>query len=119
MKSLPAFSGPTNEVIVTGRRPFFYSYDMESGSMHRIAGLIGKTHKSYEGFVSSNDGTRLAFLGTGGFVHVGCGQTKQWIADLKMNVGARACAFGDNSNVLYTSGIDADVYVWDIRQTSR
>jgi hypothetical protein len=32
------FRGGSNEIIVSGRRPYFYSYDIETGNVSKLAG---------------------------------------------------------------------------------
>ena len=46
------------------------------------------------------------------------GSTKLPIMDVKMNSPLRAECFLDDST-LVTSGVDAEVYVWDLRYTAR
>jgi U3 small nucleolar RNA-associated protein 18 len=62
----------------------------------------------------SPEGSRIAFNGGSGYVHVCCGKQKSWIADVKMNCAVRASAFLDETT-LVTGGLDADVYLWDLR----
>jgi hypothetical protein len=42
------FLGGTSEVVVSGRKPFYCSYDIESGIVRKIPGIMGKQVKSYE-----------------------------------------------------------------------
>ena len=37
-----AFLGCSSEVVVSGRKPFFYSYDTASGLVTKLPGLMGK-----------------------------------------------------------------------------
>lgn len=116
--SSAAFLGASAEVVLSGRKPFFYGYDTESGRVSRFPGLQGKGLKSHENMVVAPDGSKLAFLGAGGYVHVASGKHKTWMMDLKMNCAARSAAFvGDD--YLVTSGLDADVYLWDLRMQGR
>lgn len=112
------FVGLSSEVVVAGRKPYFYSYDTSVGAVTKIPGLMGKTLKSYEHMVVSAEGSKIAFAGTSGFVHICCGRRKTWISDVKMNCGVRSMAFVDEMT-LATSGVDADVYLWDLRKTGR
>ena len=116
--SSATFLGASAEVVLSGRKPFFYGYDTESGRVSRYPGLMGKGLKSHEHMVVAPDGSKLAFLGAGGYVHVASGKHKTWMMDLKMNCAARSAAFvGDN--YIVTSGLDADVYLWDLRMQGR
>lgn len=113
-----AFLGSSTEVVLSGRKPFFYGYDTESGHVSKYPGLMGHGLKSHENMLVSPQGTKLAFLGAGGYIHVACGKRKTWMMDLKMNTAARSGAF-INEETMVTSGLDADVYVWDLRMQGR
>lgn len=116
--SSAAYVGPTAEVVLGGRKPFFYGYDTESGRVSKYPGLMGHGLKSHEHMLVSPEGTRLAFLGASGYIHLACGRQKTWVMDLKMNTAARSGAFL-SEHVLVTSGLDADVYTWDLRMQGR
>ncbi len=113
-----AFLGTSSEVLLSGRKPYFYAYDTESGKVSKVPGLMGKSLKSYENMFVSPNGSRIAFLGTSGYIHLACGKQKTWQCDLKMNTAARSAAFVDE-NTLFSSGLDADVYKWDLRMNGR
>jgi len=112
------FLGNTSEVVIGGRKPYFYSYDSESGKTSKVPGLMGKTLKSYENLLVSPKGTRIAFLGASGYIHLACGKQKTWQCDVKMNTAARSAVFVDE-NTLLSSGLDADIYQWDLRMHGR
>ena len=113
-----SFVGSTGQVVLSGRKPYFYSYDTESGKVTKVPGLQGKQLKSYEHMLVSPEGTRLAFLGTGGYVHIADARSKAWTGDVKMNTAARAAVFSDE-NTLISSGMAADIYKWDLRMAGR
>ena len=116
--SRASFLGDTNEVVLSGRKPYFHCYDTESGKTSKIPGLMGKNIKSYEHMIVSPAGSRIAFLGASGYVHLVCGKQKLWQCDVKMNTAARAATFSDE-NTIITSGLDADIYKWDLRMNGR
>lgn len=66
----------------------------------------------------SADGGYVAFGGNGGYAHVFSGKYKTKCFDVKMNCPLRALAFRGDSTLL-TSGLDSEVYVWDLRHTAR
>lgn len=116
--SCAAFQGRSSDVIIGGRKPFFYHYDGSTGAVSKVPGLMGKGLKSHESFAVSPEGSRLAFLGAGGYTHIVDGRNKVWQMDVKCNTAVRAAAFSDEST-LFTSGLDADVYQWDMRMSAR
>ncbi|CAM9279963.1 unnamed protein product [Ectocarpus sp. 13 AM-2016] len=111
-----AFTG-AEQAIVTGRRSFFYSYDVATGKVLKIPRVFssGRTEKHLESFAASPDGQWLAFIGSGGYVLLLSSKTKQWAADFKLNSTATAVTFSPDSRYVLASGADADVYKFDIR----
>ena len=104
-----------NEVIVSGRRPFFYWYDTTTGAAHRVSRLMGREEKSLEKFAASPDGKWLAFTGKDGYIIIVSAKSKQWAGECKMNGTARSICFTPDSTELIASGGDAVVYRWDMR----
>ncbi|KAI8983300.1 WD40-repeat-containing domain protein [Trametes punicea] len=113
-------------VLLTGPRPFFYTYDLQSGATQRSPrGLWGTTFASDNqaaqdgsmeicGFNPS--GSVLAVAGRRGHIHLvdwrsGGGQA---VGSVKMNSGAKSLWWSGER--LLTLGEDAEVYVWDVGQ---
>jgi U3 small nucleolar RNA-associated protein 18 len=137
-----SFLGNSDQAVLSGRKPFYYSYDIASGAVAKILGPrgtyglncdryglslkffkyryvhAGKDVKSLEKMSVSPSGSRLAFQGAAGHIHIADGVSKNWIMDLKMNTAARSMTFL-NDNTLCTSGVDAQVYLWDTRAVGR
>lgn len=109
------FSGDGHEVIASGRRPFFYSIDVHTGSVHKVARIIGRDERSLERCVVSPDSQLLAFLGNDGYIILVSNKSKQWVANLKMNSPVRAAAFTADGSELLSTGVDGEVYRWDLR----
>jgi len=109
------FTPTGNKVICSGRRKFFYVYDMIGGDVTRIPGIRGRDEKSLENFTVSPDGELLAFMGDSGYVNLVSSKTYQWISSLKMNGRVSTAAFSPDSSRLYTTGRDGEVYIWDVK----
>jgi U3 small nucleolar RNA-associated protein 18 len=103
------------QVVVSGRRPFFYWADIETGAVGKVPRIMGREEKSLERFAASPDGRWLAFTGTDGTIILVSAKTKQWVGNFKMNGTARAVTFSADGTQLYGSGGDALVYRWDLR----
>lgn len=101
--------------IATGRRKFFYSFDLVKGALERINCLIGREERSLESFEVSPDSSMIAFLGNDGYILLVSTKTKQVIGTLKMNGTSRALSFADDGRQLLSSGGDGQVYHWDLR----
>ncbi|KAL2935336.1 U3 small nucleolar RNA-associated protein 18-like protein [Bienertia sinuspersici] len=103
------------QVIVAGRRKFFYSVDISKGNVDKIGPLTGRDEKSLEVFEVSPDSRTIAFLGNEGYILLVSTKTKELIGTLKMNGTARSLAFTDDGQQLISSGGDGQVYHWDLR----
>jgi U3 small nucleolar RNA-associated protein 18 len=104
-----------SEVIISGRRKFFYSFDLVNAAVSKIGPLTGREEKSYESFEISADSKTIAFTGNEGYILLVSSKTKQLIGTLKMNGSVRSLAFADGGNQLLSSGRDGHVYHWDLR----
>lgn len=131
-----------NEVFVSGRRPFFYSYDVAGGAATRVPRLLGRDEKSLESMVvqtptscmtaattggaaAAYDVPMLAFLGNDGTVIMASQHTKTLVTTLRLNGSVRAAAFvkpwlspaGSHTgwSDLLTIGSEGAVYRWDLR----
>ncbi|OWM75236.1 U3 small nucleolar RNA-associated protein 18 homolog [Punica granatum] len=104
-----------SQVIVSGRRKFFYSFDLVKAKVDKIGPLVGREEKSLEVFEISPDSSTIAFVGNEGYILLVSSKTKELIGTLKMNGTVRALAFADNGQQLLSSGGDGQVYHWDLR----
>lgn len=104
-----------SQVVLSGRRSFFFVYDAASGSIERVPSIMGRKERSLEKFTVSPDGQVIAFLGNDGYIILVDGKSKQWIGDLKMNGSVRAVSFSADSEFVMGSGSDGDIYRWHVR----
>lgn len=109
------FSPTRDEIIMSGRRSFFYAYDLNAGAVKRVPGIMGRKEKSLEKFTISPDGKWISFLGNDGYAIMVDGATKRWVHNLKINGSLRAVSFAPDSRQLYASGGDGRVYLFDLR----
>jgi U3 small nucleolar RNA-associated protein 18 len=109
------FSPTSDEIILGGRRSFFYVYDLQAAKVKRIPALVGREEKSLESFTMSPDGKYITFLGNDGYALMVDANTKRFLFDLKMNGAIRSCSYSSDGNNMYTSGTDGQVYNWDLR----
>jgi U3 small nucleolar RNA-associated protein 18 len=97
--SSAGWTGDGSEVIATGRRPFFYAYDVGGGVAARVGGLLGRTEASLESAIVSpsppaSATALIAFLGNDGTTVLAGARSKQWVANLRAPSGTvRAAAF--------------------------
>ena len=87
-----------SEVILSGRRKFFYSFNLVNAAVSKIGPLTGREEKSLESFEISPDSRTIAFVGNEGYILLISAKTKQLIGTLKMNGSVRSLAFADGGN---------------------
>ncbi|KAL3515601.1 hypothetical protein ACH5RR_022503 [Cinchona calisaya] len=102
-------------VIVSGRRKFFYSFDLVKAKVDKIGPLTGREEKSLEVFEVSPDSQTIAFLGNEGYILLVSSKSKELIGTLKMNGTVRSVTFTNDGRELLSSGGDGQVYHWDLR----
>ncbi|KAI0005346.1 WD40 repeat-like protein [Russula compacta] len=113
-----------SSVLLTGHRPFYYTYDLQSGATTRSPrGLWGTTFANGDNVGLSMNvcafnagGDVLAVAGRRGYVHLvdwrtGAGQV---IGSVKANTGVRTLWWLPNGRELMTLGEDAEAYLWDV-----
>eukprot|EP01083_Nonionella_stella_P131324 398923_1 len=110
------FTPDGSQVVVSGRRKFFFVYDVESGAVTRIPGIEGRDDKSLERFEMDPSGRFIAFLCNNGFIALVSQKSKQWRANLKMNGSVRALSFSADGAEMYSLGGDGEVYIWDMEK---
>lgn len=113
-----SFASGGQHVILSGRRAYFYRFDLGSGTVTKVHTLErrGNAEKSLEKFVSSPDGSSLAFLGTRGRVSVVSSRTYQQVGLLRMPTLCTSAAFSRaDENQIITTCNGGMVYVWDVR----
>ncbi|KAJ2845088.1 U3 snoRNP protein, partial [Coemansia brasiliensis] len=102
------------EVVVSGRRSWYYSVDVEKGKVTRINS--NPKLKSLESMRGSAESDRLAFMSNSGQIHLVSARTKQFVHTLQMNGPVRDVSFTADGNYLWSIGLDNEVYQWDLRQ---
>jgi U3 small nucleolar RNA-associated protein 18 len=119
IKNMPihtaAFSADGLSVVMSGRRRYYYIYDLQRSQVVRVPGIVGRDEKSLEKFTLSPDGKWIAFMGDGGYIILVSMQTKQWVANLKMEGAVRALAFSADGQTLLSAGTAGEIFHWDLR----
>lgn len=110
-----SFSPDGSQVFISGRRNFFYSFDLVKATVDKIGPLTGREEKSLEYFEVSPDSKTIAFIGNEGYILLVSAKTKELIGTLKMNGTCRSLAFAEGGQQLLSSGGDGHIYHWDLR----
>lgn len=113
------FTGGGKEIILTGRRKYFYRIDVDSGTVQMMHTLNRHEDKSWEKFEVSADGSKLAFLGQQGKIVLMSNTSKQEMGQLRHNSRVQSAAFapaGACEHHLYSATEEGTVYLWDVRK---
>ncbi|KAH7906953.1 WD40-repeat-containing domain protein [Hygrophoropsis aurantiaca] len=115
-----------SSVLMTGPRPFYYTYDLQSGASHRSPrGLWGTTFSnanqdaSMEVSAFSPTGDILAVAGRRGHIHLVDWRSgaAQVVGGLKANATVRSLWWSRaGGGELLSMGEDSQVYIWDVGQ---
>jgi U3 small nucleolar RNA-associated protein 18 len=127
------FSPAGDRILLTGPRPYFFTYDLQGGQMVKSMrglwneGLGGTdTETSHSGGLHharySPDGSLIAIAGRRGYVHLldarnpGSGQV---VGQLRVPNGQLAgLTWSADGTTITTASKEAEVYVWDVRSQS-
>ena len=118
-----SFHPSGSSILLSGPRPFFHSYDLQTGrtsrSSPRVLGSLDEGAAMDRARFSA-DGRTLAFAGRRGNVHLldwsagGAGACSS-VGSLKANGTIRDLAFSPDGHELIGVTEQSEVYVWDVR----
>ncbi|KAJ3222049.1 U3 small nucleolar RNA-associated protein 18 [Clydaea vesicula] len=112
------FTADGKEVICVGRRKFFYTYNLETGTVEKTGHVRGRDEKSFEKHYISPCNRYIVFIGSNGYIILCCRKSKQWIANLKMNTAVKGIEFSKDGSYLISFGApllaDGEIYQWDM-----
>jgi U3 small nucleolar RNA-associated protein 18 len=109
------FTTDGTQVIITGRRNYFYVYTLSSGEVEKIHGIRGRDEKSFEQSYVSPCNKYIAILGRDGYIILLSMTTKQWVGDMKINGNVTTIAFSYDFKHMYALGSEGQVYVFDLK----
>ena len=94
------------QVVTSGRRKFFYIYDLAASKVEKVQGILGRDEKSYETFVTcpSSSNPLVAFIGNQGCIPLLSLKSRQSVGTLKINGTVRTAAFTADGQELLTAG---------------
>lgn len=102
-----------NSVYVSGSRPYYYIYNINNQSSHRIPYINGYTGLPLGKMKISPDNKSVVFLGNNGKIMVVSTQSNKLLYELKMNSKGNGVCFTDD-HTLICGGDDGDIYIWDL-----
>ncbi|KZT35439.1 WD40 repeat-like protein [Sistotremastrum suecicum HHB10207 ss-3] len=119
-----AFHPSGSSILLTGSRPYYYNYDIQSGvttrSLASPTSHLSTSEANSDHNLSTNlfspRGDLLAVAGRRGYVHLldwarGGGQT---VGSLKANSPVKSLYWSKDGSQLWSLGEDSEVFVWDV-----
>lgn len=103
-----------DQIILSGRRKFFYIFDIQSGVIDKCPGIWGKDEKSLEKFSISPCGRYIAFLGTNGTIIIVSYLTKKWYCDLRVNGLVRSVSWTQDGTFIFGFSSTGEVYQFNV-----
>ena len=124
LSDMPIFSAKHindgSEIILSGRRKHFYTYNLECSKLERCAGIFShKDNKERE--ISSLERlfcgkSQFAFGSLEGYVLLYDSKSKTYKHDIKINGSVNSVCFDNTDTYIYTVGDQSDIYVFDLRK---
>ncbi|CAG8508245.1 38170_t:CDS:2 [Gigaspora margarita] len=100
------------EIISARWKKYFYSFNIEAGSIDKSNGIYGFQDKSLENFSISLCVQYIVFAGNSGYLVLVNNRTKQWKVNMKMNYTVTSVDWSNGGRYLYSVGSDAEIYQW-------
>lgn len=112
------FHSDGHRVFVSGRRKYFYIWDLESGAVDKISRMYGhqQTQRSMEKLALSPCGRFIGVAGSRGWLNVLSASTGQWIAGTKVDGVIRDFAWGNDGEVVCIANAAGHITEWNVGQ---
>ncbi|ETO28866.1 hypothetical protein RFI_08264 [Reticulomyxa filosa] len=108
------FTADGKEIIISGRRPYFYVFGLKDFQCKKIDQLIGRDESSLEKFWISPNNQHIVFLGNRGHLIVVSRKTKCPIKTLHLSDGISDCKFNKNGSRMHCLTIYNKIYTFDM-----
>lgn len=102
------------EVFITGPRGFAYSYDLGKGAVTRIPHIAGRPERQLSKFVVSPDQSKIAIIGSDGYILLLHAQTKQLIGTLRGATAVASICWTPDSQRIISFTHNAQIWLWDV-----
>jgi len=108
------FTNEGKEIMATGRRRFFYIYDIASGTVKRIPGIHGIVHGLEKARGGGPSSKYLAIPTIQGKIVILSSSTKSFLFELKMNGSVENVTFSPDNSQLFSYGSAGEIFQWDL-----
>ena len=95
------FTPDGKEIIITGRRYFFYVFDLISFQVSRVDRIIGRDERSWELFYCSPNNLHLIFVGVRGQLVIVSRSTKKPLKTLHISETVSKLRFNFDGSLMY------------------
>ena len=121
LPDLPIYKGvfirQGKEILFSGNRRHFYSYDLLSNKLEKQGAILGHHDEmDLSNLVASPGPKYFAFIcKKSGYILVMGQDSKKLLFDLKMNGSCNSVAFSRDERYLFSVGDEAEIYQWDLK----
>lgn len=111
----------SNEIILSGRRKHYFTYDLEKNKLSRFVfnnSALKTDIKSLEKCYTRYNNGNYAFTTLEGDIFLFDAYSKQFKTSFKINGSVNSIAFSSNTNYLYSCSNQGEIYMFDVRRNN-
>ena len=108
------FTKDGQEIFISGRRHFIYTFNLINFNLNRISKLIGRDERSWELFEISPNNLHIVFIGIRGNLIIVSKKTKKPIKTLSITGQITMIKFNYNGDKLYILTSNAIIYIFNM-----
>jgi len=120
LKNLPVvsaqFNCTQNEIVATGLKKYVLSFDLVKETFEKSAPsfITDRLEGKIKSFLISPDEKYIALYGHNQYLMMLSAKTKQLLYEFRLNSECSAVTFSSDSDQLFASTEDGDIYQWDL-----
>ena len=109
------FSADNKEIIITGRRPYFYIFKLSTFEIIRINKIINRNERSWEYIQVSPTNKYYCFIGGNKAIILLNKKTKKSIKTMYLSKVISKIKFNKDGSLMYVLTLDCYIYIFDMK----